>query len=73
MIEDVEKILNFASQFNVQTLVGMWVIVWYFTRDLKNSINALDKDLREMNSRTSRLEGTVYGHKVYYHIKNKTK
>jgi len=53
----------------LQTTISMGLIVWYFTnetrKDLGSQIANLDKDIREMNTRISRLEGTVYGANVY--------
>ena len=61
----MSELLEFLKQFNIQTLIGMAAICWYFTRDLKSSIDKLDDDVRKMNSRVSRLEGTVYGKDLY--------
>jgi len=63
------EILEFLKGFNLQTTISMGLIVWYFTnetrKDLGSQIANLDKDIREMNTRISRLEGTVYGANVY--------
>jgi hypothetical protein len=69
-MDALDKVLNFLSEFNLQTIVSMGVIVWYFTRDVKSSVDNLDKDVREMNTRISRLEGSVYGRHVYEQIKD---
>ena len=60
-----EQIIAFLNGFNFQTVISMGVIIWYFTRDIKNSIDNLDKDVQGMNTRLSRLEGTVYGVEFY--------
>lgn len=60
-----EEISNFLKEFNIQTIISLAVIVWYFTKDIKNSIDSLDKDVRAMNTRIGRIEGTVYGKDVY--------
>jgi len=69
----METFLEFLKEFNVQTILSMGVIVWYFTHDmkkeLKQSIDNLDKDVQVMNTRISRIEGTVYGKDVYKHVK----
>ena len=36
----MDKFLEFLSVFNAQTLIGMTIIMWYFTREIR-------KDLRE--------------------------
>ncbi len=64
----MENILNFLKEFNLQTILSMTAIVWYFTRELKGSIDLLDKDIRNMNTRISRLEGSVYGKEIYNKI-----
>lgn len=61
----MEQLLQFLRDFNLQTILSMAVIVWYFSRDIKSSIDRLDKDLNAMNTRTSRMEGTVYGKEIY--------
>lgn len=71
----MEQLVDFLKGFNVQTILTMAFIVWYFTRDItrdiKASIDSLDKDVREMNARICRLEGTVYGKDVYKQIGEK--
>lgn len=59
------EIFDFFKAFNIQTILSMGAIIWYFTRDIKSSIDNLDHDLRKMNTRVGRLEGTVYGKDVY--------
>ena len=63
------EILEFLKTFDLHMIISMGLIMWFFSRDIKNelkgSIDNLDKDVREMNTRVSRLEGTVYGNKVY--------
>ncbi len=61
----IDRALEFFREFNIQTILSLGAIVWYFTRDIKNSIDNLDKDIRDMNTRVSRLEGTVYGNDLY--------
>ena len=70
----MDSLINFLKEFNIQTILSMALIVWYFTRDIKNSlegkIDKLDHDIRDMNTRISRLEGTVYGKKIYVSLDN---
>ena len=65
----MEHVLAFLREFNFQNILSMAVIMWYFTRDLKASIEQVDHDLMNMNTRISRLEGTVYGSDIYNKIK----
>jgi hypothetical protein len=67
----MDQIINFLSGFNVQTILSLFGIVWYFSRDIKACIINLDTDVREMNTRIARVEGTVYGADIYKKIKDK--
>ena len=69
----MDSLLNFLKEFNLQTILSMGAIVWYFTRDLKSSIDSLHEDMQKMNTRVSRLEGTVYGKDIYNHIQDENK
>lgn len=61
----MEELLNFIKDFNIQTLISIIIVIWYFTRDIKASIDNVDRDLKAMNTRISRLEGTAYGKDIY--------
>lgn len=63
------EIIEFLKEFNLQNILSMGIIMWYFTREIKKSIENLDKDLRCMNTRVSRIEGSVYGKEIYNTIK----
>ncbi len=68
----MEELLQFLREFNIQTILSMLFIVWYFTSDLKKSVEAkidnLDREIHQMNTRVGRLEGTVYGKDIYKHV-----
>lgn len=65
----MEKLIELVNSLNWQTIIGIFIVVWYFTNDMKKDIisriDNLDKDIREMNTRVGRLEGTVYGNNLY--------
>jgi flagellar capping protein FliD len=63
--ETMDQIISLMGNFNLSNILSMAAIMWYFTRDIKQSIDNLDKDVRDMNTRISRIEGTVYGKEVY--------
>lgn len=55
-------IFNYLDKLNWQTIIAMFVIGWYFTKDfredmktLNNSINKLDADIRQQGQRTDKL------------------
>jgi len=61
----MKEVIDFVRELDLHQIVIMWGAMWYFTKDLKAQMVKLDEDLRSMNSRTSRLEGTVYERKIY--------
>lgn len=67
-----ENAINFFNGFNVQTILSMGALLWYFSKGILQviektnaKIDRLDHDIRDMNSRISKLEGTVYGRDLY--------
>lgn len=79
----MDEMIKFLNGFNVQTILSTGAIVWYLTSDLKKElggkidrvekdlggkIDRIEKDFHEMNTRTSRVEGTVYGKDIYNKI-----
>lgn len=65
----MDKFLEFLQEFNIQNIISLIIIVWYFTRDLKKEIEKVNAELHQMNTRISRIEGTVYGKEIYEKIK----
>ena len=72
----MQDLMIFFKEFNIQNILSMAIIMWYFTRDIKSQIQELDADLKIMNrdihimnTRVSRMEGTVYGKDMYNQIK----
>lgn len=61
----IDNIIEFLKGFEIQTIAAMGLMLWYFSKGLGAKIDNLDEDVREMNSRVSRLEGTVYGRDLY--------
>lgn len=65
----MDKILDFLKEFNLQNILSMVLIIWYFTRDIKKDIEKTNDELHHMNTRISRIEGTVYGKEIYEKVK----
>lgn len=61
----MKELIDLLKDFNIQQLIVMVVVMWYFTRDIKIEIRAIHKDLKGMDIRLSRMEGTVYGKDLY--------
>ena len=64
----MDEIIKFLNGFNVQTILSTGAIVWYFNKGLGEKIDHIERELKETNTRISRLEGTVYGENVYKKI-----
>lgn len=60
MVEFMSEILDFLKQFNIQTLIGMAFICWYFTHDMKASIERLDNDLNKKTDKQSERTDKLY-------------
>lgn len=68
----MKELIDLLKDFNIQQLIVMVVVMWYFTRDIKAEIRAIHeeirgihKDQRFMDIRVSRMEGTVYEKDLY--------
>lgn len=68
----MKELLDFFKEFDLHTLISVALVVWYFTKGIKKEVQEIHKDLRIMNSRVSRLEGTVYGTHLYDSLKKDT-
>ena len=71
----VDGLIEAVSSLNWQTVIAIFIVVWYFTRDTKKTteellkeVKSIHSDLQIMNTRLSRIEGTVYGNQIYKNI-----
>jgi|HubBroStandDraft_2_1064218.scaffolds.fasta_scaffold00031_3 hypothetical protein len=48
-------LFNYLDKLNWQTIIAMFAIGWYFTRDIRMALNKLDSDVREQGKRTDKL------------------
>ena len=48
-------LINFIDKFNWQTIIGMFVVGWYFTKDIRNTLVALENDVKQQGKRTDKL------------------
>lgn len=49
------EILEYLDKLNWQTIIGMFVICWYFTYDIKIALKSLDEDMKAQGARTDKL------------------
>lgn len=49
------EILTYLENLNWPTMAAMFIITWYFTRDIKASVEKLENDMREQGKRTDKL------------------
>lgn len=66
----MEEFIKFLKDFNIQNIISMGIIIWYFTRDIKKDMHEMNAELHKMNTRVSRIEGTVYGKDIYEKVKD---
>ena len=48
-------VFNYLDKLNWQTIIAMFAIGWYFTRDIRMALNKLDNDVRDQGRRIDRL------------------
>jgi hypothetical protein len=51
----MDKLLEFLSGFNLQTILTVVVIAWYFVRDIKSEMKMLEAKIDAQAARTDRL------------------
>lgn len=49
------ELINYIEKLNWQTILSMFAIGWYFTREIRISLNKLDTDVRAQGARTDKL------------------
>ncbi len=49
------EFLDFLKGFNLQTIITMVVIFWYFVRDIKGEMKILESKIDKQAERTDRL------------------
>lgn len=69
---DIQPLIHSLSGLNWQAIVAIFIVVWFFTKDLRKGVEetlrevkSIHADLKTMNTRISRLEGTTYGQQLY--------
>ena len=45
------EILSYLEKMNWHTIIGMFAICWYFTYDLRKSMERIDIDMKEQGKR----------------------
>ena len=60
-----QDLCELVTGLNIQNLVFFLIAMWWFTRNLHKELHAVVQELRSVNLRVARLEGTVYGISAY--------
>jgi hypothetical protein len=47
--------INLLIKLDWQTVIAMFVIGWYFTREIRTSLTKLENDVKEQGRRTDKL------------------
>ena len=56
----MEKLIDFLNGFNIQTLLAMTAILWYFTRDIRNEIKKEIDAIRLENTTQANRSDKLY-------------
>lgn len=56
----MEKILEYLFKFDFQTIIGMFAISWYFTRELKAEFRAETKAIKEESAENRQRTDKLY-------------
>jgi hypothetical protein len=59
--------IELIKELNWQTIIGMFVIVWYFTRDIKQNIEKIHQDLQHQGERTDKLYEMFVNRQTEFH------
>lgn len=51
----MDKFLEFLNGFNIQTILALLAIFWWFSRDLKNEMKLIESKLDRQADRTDKL------------------
>lgn len=51
----MDRILDFLKEFNVQTILSLALIVWYFSSSLKSEMKLLEAKIDRQSERSDRL------------------
>jgi len=49
------EIINIIEKLNWQTMIGVFGVVWYFTYDIRKTLEKLEVDVKAQGARTDRL------------------
>jgi len=56
----MDKLIQFLDGFNIQTILSMAVILWYFTRDIRNEIKKEIEAIRQENTTQANRSDRLY-------------
>jgi len=51
----MDNLLEFLKEFNIQTILSVIVVFWYFSRDIKCEMKILGAKIDRQSDRTDRL------------------
>ena len=51
----MDQIIEICGKLNWQTILAMFAIGWYFTRDIRSTLIQLENDVKQQGTRTDRL------------------
>ena len=51
----MDKVIEFLTGFNIQTILSLGAMTWYFTHNMKNEMKVLEAKIDRQSERTDRL------------------
>lgn len=49
------EVIKYLENLNWQTIVAMFAVGWYFTKDIRDTLHKIDVDMKEQGRRTDKL------------------
>ena len=62
---EFNDVVTALTGLNLHTLFFFLLSMWWFTKDIRADVKSMKDELHASNTRVSRIEGTVYGRKLY--------
>ena len=51
----MDNFISFLNGFNIQTIVTLGTIIWYFNHNIEKKIDKIEIDLKQQGARTDHL------------------
>ena len=62
---EIQDFTQIVTGLDIKQCAFIVVAMWWFTKDIKREVHEIKEEMRSINVRVGRLEGTVYGRNFY--------